>query len=176
MEDEDDIAGKIGDLIRLGLIVSVDLAEGLAVVQCGEVMSPPCPWMELAGEFRSWRPPSTGEQVLLVCPEGDIAAGVIMRGLFSTAFPAPASDPNHHFHGPDGLTIKLTGDGIEITAPGDVAITGDVKVTGMITATDIITSDIDVIARPGGPREVSLVRHLHASAPTGNAPVSDLDS
>ncbi|MFA7597667.1 MAG: phage baseplate assembly protein V [Novosphingobium sp.] len=173
MEDEDDLAGKIGDLIRLGLVLSVDLGEGLAVVQCGDVESPPCPWIELAGQFRSWRPPSVGEQVLLVCPEGDIAAGVIVRGLFSDSFPAPAADENHHFHGPDGLTIKLTGDGIEIAAPGDVKITGDVKVTGKITATNIITSDVDVIARPGTARAVSLVRHMHSSAPNDNAPEED---
>lgn len=174
MEDEEDLAAKIGDMIRLGLITSVDLGAGLAVVQAGDVVSPPCPWTELAGQFRSWRPPSVGEQVLLICPESDIAAGIIIRGLFSDSFSAPASDENHHFHGPDGLTIKLTGSGIEIQAPGDVKITGDVNVTGKITATDIITSDIDVIAKPGTLHEVSLVRHMHASAPNQNIPIEDL--
>lgn len=131
MEDEDDIPGKIGDVIRLGLVASVDLGAGLAVVTCGEIDSPPCPWVELAGSFRSWRPPSEGEQVLLVCPEGDIAGGIVLRGLFSNSFPAPASDEDHQLFGPDGLVIKLTGDGIEITAPGDVIVHGDVIADGV---------------------------------------------
>ena len=173
MESDADILGKIGDLIRIGLVLSVDLSAGLAVVQIGDITSPPCPWLELAGQFRTWMPPSEGEQVLLLCPEGDIAGGVILRGLFSSSFPPPASDSDHHFEGPDGLTIKLTGNGVEIVAPGNVQITGDVKVAGKITATDIITSDIDVIALVGTPAEVSLVRHMHAAAPTGNAPAAN---
>lgn len=143
MEDEEDIPGKIGDMIRLGRIASIDLASGLAVVHCGDIESPPCPWTELAGAFRTWCPPSEGEQVLLVCPEGDIAGGVILRGLFSGSFPAPASDADPQLHGPDGLIVKLTGDGIEITAPGNVRIDGDLTVTGTITGeTDVIAAGI----------------------------------
>lgn len=143
MEDEEDIPGKIGDVIRLGRVASVDLAAGLAVVRCGEIESPPCPWTELAGAFRTWCPPTEGEQVLLVCPEGDIGGGVILRGLFSTSFPAPASDDARQLHGPDGLIVKLTGDGIEITAPGKVRIDGDLTVTGTITGeTDVIAAGI----------------------------------
>jgi len=143
MEDEEDIPGKIGDVIRLGRVVSVDMASALAVVRCGEIESPPCPWTELAGAFRTWCPPTEGEQVLLVCPEGDIAGGVILRGLLSTSFPAPASDDAHRLHGPDGLILKLTGDGIEITAPGHVRIDGDLTVTGTVTGeTDVIAAGI----------------------------------
>jgi len=169
MEDEDDTHGKIGDLLRLGLVSSVDLSSGTAEVQCGEITSPACPWVELAGNFRTWRPPTVGEQVLLLCPEGDIAGGIILRGLLSTSFPAPASDENHHLIGADGLTIKLTSEGIVIEAPGDVEITGDVKITGNLSVdgdadiTGTATADQDVVG--GG---ISLKSHKHTGVQPGS--------
>lgn len=137
MEDEDDIPGKIGDVIRIGKVASVDLAAGHAVVTSGDIETPPSPWLEYSGNFTTWTPPCEGEQVLLICPEGDIAGAIVVRGLFSDANPAKASDDNHYLHGKDGLIIKLTGAGIEIEAPGKVKITGDVAITGNLTATTI---------------------------------------
>lgn len=182
MEHDDDIPGKIGDLIRLGRIASVDLAAGLAEVECGEVTSPPVPWIELAGNFRTWTPPSEGEQVVLICPEADIAGAFILRGLLSNAFPAPASDENHHLHAADGLTIKLTSDGIEIVAPGgiditaDVTITGDVSITGDLSVDGdaAVTGDADVEGTVTGQSDVvaagiSGKGHTHPGVQSGSA-------
>jgi len=154
--DETDTQGLIGDLLRIGTIASVDLADATATVQAGDVASPPLPWMEWAGAFRTWSPPSVGEQVLLICPEGDIAAAVILRGLYSDARPAPASDENPSLHGPGGLVITLTPDGLQITAPGGLSIEGDVSITGTLTASD------DVIG--GG---ISLKTHPHSGVQPG---------
>lgn len=176
MEDEDDIPGKIGDLLRLGRIASVDLVAGLAEVECGEVLSPPVPWTELAGAFRTWTPPSEGEQVLLICPEADIAGAFILRGLLSNSFPAPASDENHHLHGADGLTIKLTPDGIVIEAPGAITITGDVSITGNLAVDGdaSVTGDADVDGTVTGQTDVvaagiSGKSHTHPGVQSGAA-------
>lgn len=156
--DEDDLPGLLGDLLRFGTVATVDLAAATATVACGDVVSPPLHWLQWAGEFRLWSPPSAGEQVLLICPEGDIAGGVILRGLNSAAFPAPGSDANPQLHGKDGLIITLTGDGLQITAPGGVTIDGDVNVTGTITASE------DVLG--GG---ISLKSHTHGGVQAGAA-------
>lgn len=158
MEDEDDIHGKIGDLIRLGTIMSVDLVAATAIVQSGDVVSPALHWIEQAGAFRTWSPPTVDEQVMLLCPEGDIAGGVILRGLFSNDFPKLGSSVNPQINGPDGLVITLTGDGIQIVAPGGVAIEGDVTVTGTVTASE------DVVG--GG---ISLKSHKHGGVQAGGA-------
>jgi phage baseplate assembly protein gpV len=158
MQDADDIPGLIGDLLRLGTIASVDLAAATATVNSGDVVTPALPWTEMAGAFRSWSPPSVGEQVLLLCPEGDVAGALILRGLYSTAFPAPGTDANPQIHGPDGLVITFTPNGLTIVAPGGVAITGDVTVTGTLTAsTDVI----------GGGK--SLKSHKHSGVQAGGA-------
>jgi len=149
--DETDTQDLIGDLLRIGAVASVDLAGATATVQAGDVLSPDLPWLEWAGSFRTWVPPSVGEQVLLLCPEGDIAGGIILRGLFSNARPAPASDENPQIHGPAGLVITLTPDGLQIVAPGDVAIEGNVAITGTLTASeDVIGGGISLKTHPHG--------------------------
>ncbi|HET6536710.1 MAG TPA: phage baseplate assembly protein V [Sphingopyxis sp.] len=163
MED-DDINGLIGDLIRFGVIHSVDLANGVAVVEAGDILTPAMPWTEQAGSFRTWRPPSVGEQVILLCPEGDIEGGVILRGLFSNSFPAPANDEYQHLYGADGLIITLTGDGLAITAPGGAAITADVTITGNLDVSGTITASEDVVG--GG---ISLKDHKHGGVQAGTA-------
>ena len=168
--EESDIHGRIGDLIRLGTIDSVDLAAATAVFRAGDVVSPPMPWLEWAGTFRSWSPPSVGEQVLLLCPEADIAAGVIVRGLYSSAAPAPASDATHQIHGAAGLVITLTENGIAISAPsgvrikGDVTITGDVSIDGNASVTGTMTAETDAVGAG-----ISLKEHKHSGVAAGSA-------
>lgn len=164
MED-DDINGLIGDLIRFGTVRSVDLAAGEAVVEVGEVVSPPLPWRECAvGDFRTWFPPSENEQIILLCPEGDIEGGVILRGLFSNAFPAPANGEDPEIHGPEGLIIKFLPDGLHIIAPGDIAIEGNVTITGDLDVTGTATASEDVVG--GG---ISLKNHKHGNVQAGSA-------
>jgi len=162
--DEDDIPGQLGDLLRIGTVESVDLGSATAVFRGGDVLSPPLPWMEWAGSFRTWTPPSAGEQVILLCPEGDIAGGVILRGIYSNAFPAPANDATHQIHGAAGLVITLTDDGLQIVAPGDVEITGNVQITGDVNVTGTVTADTDVVAD-----SISLKSHTHGGVQSGGS-------
>lgn len=163
-EPDDDIPGLIGDLLRLGTVETIDLAAATATVKTGDVTSPALPWLECAGAWRTWSPPSVGEQVLLLAPEGDIAAAVILRGLYSTAFPKLGIDAHPRFDGPSGLSITFTEDGITIAAPGSIAITGPVSITGDVSVTGQITASVDVI---GGGK--SLKGHKHGGVQAGGA-------
>jgi phage baseplate assembly protein V len=165
MEEDEDIDGRLGDLIRKGVIQSVDLGAGLAVFEAGDIVSPPLPWIEAAaGAFRTWTPPSKGEQVILISPEGDIEGGIIMRGLLSNKFPAPSSDANHSIHGKDGLIITLVSDGLVITAPSGVVIEGDVTITGELGVIGNVTASEDVTASG-----ISLKEHKHGNVQAGAA-------
>lgn len=174
MAQSDDIPGLIGDVIRIGMIETVDLSAARITVRLGEIVSPPLPWLELAGAFRSWTPPVVGEQVLLLCAEGDIAHGCALRGLYSTAFPAPADDGRARLLMPDGTTIDydpdthelaitLAGGKATIIAPEGVSITGNVSVDGDMDLTGRLTARDDVIADGK-----SLKGHKHSAVQPGS--------
>ena len=86
---------RIANLVRQGHVVEVNAAEGLARVEFEDGwVSDALPWMTgAAGALRIWSVPAEGEQVSVLAPSGEPAAGFILRGLFSTDFPPPSDDP-----------------------------------------------------------------------------------
>jgi len=96
------------NLIRLGTIAALDATQARCRVQSGELMTDWLAWLSTsAGTTRTWQPPAIGEQVLLLCPGGDCAAGVVVRGLYSDQFPAPsANETSHLIRYPDGARLE----------------------------------------------------------------------
>lgn len=150
MDFHGDLPSDLDDMIRFGVVVSVDGAR--AVVACGEITSPPLPWLTLAGQVSAFVPPSPGEQVVVLCPSGDIAGAIILGGLYSNANPAPAESPRILLKCADGstfaydagahaLTVTLAAGSGKIVAPQGFEIQGDVTITGKLSTTDDVTID-----------------------------------
>ena len=160
MSDPADTQRLVGDVARLGTIALVDLPNATCRVTIGDITTADLPWLaQRAGGTSIWSPPTVGEQCMLICPEGDTDAGVVLLGIFSDANPAPASTDLFLAKFADGaivsydpaahkLTATLPGGGkAAITATGGVAITGDVMITGKLS----VSSDAHV----GGDASVS---------------------
>lgn len=161
-----------GEVLRLGTIASVDHAGATCTVTSGDILTDDLPWIaQRAGNVRIWSPPSIGEQCLLVAPEGDLAAGLVIVGLYSDACPPPSINPDVTLtEYPDGaivaydhvahrLTATLPAGGtVAIDAPGGVAIKGDLIVEGVITATDDVKAGA-----------ISLKDHKHGQVQAGAA-------
>ncbi|HZG32463.1 MAG TPA: phage baseplate assembly protein V [Sphingopyxis sp.] len=181
----EDIPFDPSALIRFGVVASVDLDAGRVVMALGdpdeeELTTPPLRWFAWrAGATRSWSPPTEGEQGMILCPEGELALGIVLFGINSDDFPAPGStieelvefadgariayDPESHTLTaalPGGSTVDVTADQVNIT--GDAAIAGNVAITGDLTVTGTITADTDVI---GGGK--SLKNHKHTAVTAG---------
>lgn len=77
--------------VMMGVIESIDRDAGTVRVQFEEDWtSADLPWVEAgAGGFRTRHDPSVGEQVMVACPGGDPAQGVVMGRLSRTASPLP---------------------------------------------------------------------------------------
>lgn len=165
-------------LLRVATIATVDLAAARCTVTLEDgAESPALPWIApRMGEIKAWAPPSVGEQVLLLCPAGEISAGLVLGGICSSANPAPTDekialvrfsdgaslsyDPLASellIELPAGATTVLKSDGgVEIL--GTVTITGDAEISGKVTAGD------DVLAG-----SISLKGHKHAGVQSGSA-------
>lgn len=163
------------DAVRLGTVVELDLATATARVDiAGEGEDTQTGWLTWgigrAGETKVWLPPSVGEQVIVLCPDGDLESGVIIASLFSDANAAPANSATASITFKDGATLSynpatnildvaLPANGrVNIMAPAGLAITGDIALTGKLTASD------DVIAAGK-----SLKSHKHTAVQAGAA-------
>lgn len=173
-----------GEVLRLGTIASLDLANATCTAQSGDIVTGDIPWIaQRAGNVRTWSPPSVGEQCLILAPEGDLAAALAIVGLYSDACPPPSADPNVSLvEYPDGaiiaydhviheLTVTLpAGGAATIEAPGgvtiigDTGIVGDTHIAGSLNVSGTITANEDVIG--GG---ISLKSHKHGQVQAGTA-------
>lgn len=146
---------------RIGVVESVDLNAGTVIVRFGEQLSPPIEWLGPSGRLKVWAPPSEGEQVSVVAPEGDPEQAVVIGGLRSSRY-APLFLGAGFGIEIDGelrityeaesrrLSFDLPAD-IHIVAPSgarleaDVVIDGDVQVNGDLKASGVVTGDTDVV-------------------------------
>ncbi len=168
---------QLNNLLREGSISQVDHASARCRVRSGQVHTDLIPWLTpAAGGVRVWAPPSVGEQVLLLCVDGDLANAIALRGLFCDAFPAPSSSPDLTLiQFADGATVAYdsaahalaatlpTGGTVSIVAEGGVRITGPVTIAGDVTVSGAIEASDDVVG--GG---ISLMGHTHRGVQPGS--------
>ena len=156
--DLGELARRLMNILRPGAIAETDLSDPRAPrarvrYADGPALTGWLPWMAAAGEDRDWRPPSIGEQVLVLSPCGELSAGWILPGSYSDGFPAPDSSASKRVTayrdgaivGYDTGTHELSavlpaGGSASIEAPEGVAVTGDVTITGDLSADDVSDS------------------------------------
>ncbi len=81
-------------MVMIGTVIDVDALSGRARVQIGELQTAKLPWLSpRMGNRRDWNPPKGGEQVLVLCHNGDPAQGLIVASLGYDANPNPSSNP-----------------------------------------------------------------------------------
>lgn len=108
------------NLVRKGRILEVNHQGPIPTcrVQSGDLQTNWIPWLAVAaGETRDWSPPTVGEPVLLLCPGGDPADAVALRGLNAEDKPAPDDNPSTHTRVyPDGAVVTYDHDAHSLTA------------------------------------------------------------
>lgn len=173
--DLGEIARRLANVVRAGTIAEIDLGAARVRVRYGEdpsggpVLTGWLSWIApAAGEDRDWRPPSVGEQVLLLAPFGELSAGFALAGIYLASFPAPeASGAKRSMLYRDGARIEYDSETHELSAvlpaagkasieapgglavEGDTEITGDLSVTGDLSATGDISAGGDISAKKG---------------------------
>ena len=188
-QSPDEIPADLATLVRLGTVLSVDLAEARCIVRYGDpdgeddAETPPIRWlMPRAGLTRIWSPPSVGEQVLLLAPDGQLGAAIALTGIVQDSFPPLGNSKAEAIEWEDGakitydpkahaLTAILPANGtalIEATGGiilrGDVTIDGDLTVQGAAQVDETLTATEDVVADG-----ISLTGHTHGGVQPGAA-------
>lgn len=195
LRHREDIPADLASMVRIGSVIDVDLAEARCVVRFGDPddpepgETPPIRWLApRAGLTRIWSPPSIGEQVLLIAPDGQLGAAVAVMGIVQDAFPPLGNSETEQIEFADGARIEYdpalhalkavlpAGGTAQLDAPGGitlrgpVAIEGDVSITGAATVSQTLTAAADVIADG-----VSLKSHVHSGVSSGTAKTAPPD-
>jgi len=111
---------RISNVLQVGTITAVDGATGRARVKVGDLDLPPISVAQFrAGGLSLWWMPTVGEQVLVACPSGDAAQGIVLASIF--AGNAPSADAGTPMIELAGGTMKVNGT-LELT--GDVIAGG----------------------------------------------------
>lgn len=158
MTRDTDLARRIDNLIRLGTIAEVDHGRALCRVQTGGLLTDWLPWFaRRAGNTLTWCPPTVGEQVMVFCPSGEPAAGMVLTGLYTTAHDQPSASPDDHVTlYPDGARIAYNHATHALTVTGistatvqasthvtvdcpESTITGNVLIMGTLTVQKHLT-------------------------------------
>jgi phage baseplate assembly protein V len=148
------------NLLQVGTVAEADYAKARVRVLIGGLTSAWLPWITArAGGDRTWAAPEVSEQVLVACPDGDPANGVVVGAIYQQAHAAPADNADitrteysdgaivEYDRGahkliatlPGGGAIEATAPGgvevtaaagVDVIAPGEVTIVGNVRITG----------------------------------------------
>lgn len=108
MMNDPDVYRRLADMIRIGVVHEVRHTKPPRCrVADGDLLTGWLPWIELrAGELLTWNPPSVGEQCVLLAPNGNLSAAVVLVGINSDQHPAPGDKQGQHLqHYSDGGRI-----------------------------------------------------------------------
>ena len=182
--DPQEAARAIGMLLRAGTVAQVDHATARVRFTTGDITTDWLPWFEMRaggqGKNRTWRPPSAGEQGLMLAPGGELGRAFILPGVFSDGMPAGANTEGtvrEDFNGTDfwqwkdgklacecadeiafkvgGATFTIGTDSIRMEAGGAT----------LELAGSLVTASTDVVAEG-----ISLTKHKHTGVMVGPMP------
>ena len=131
--DHSELLRLLLNLIRFGTIADIDHDAQRVRVHVGKNTTNWRPWISMrAGDAQTWFPPSLGEQVIVLSPEGDFTQAAILPAIYSDKSTTPSTNPAHHTtRYADGAVVQydrdshilsaLLPDGTSVTvAPGKV--------------------------------------------------------
>jgi phage baseplate assembly protein V len=144
----------LANAAQLGRVAETDYPKARArVILTDGLRSAWLPWLACrAGGDRTWWAPEVDEQVLVVCPDGDPARGVIVGALYCQDASAPAdAETVHRTEYKDGASIEYDraahalkatlpdGGTAELTAKGGITLIGPTEVRGTLKVTEATT-------------------------------------
>lgn len=122
-------ARLISQLVMIGVVRALDEAKAMVRVDVDGLITGWIPFT--AGRAgpgaREWSAPDVGEQVVVVCPYGDPAQGVVIGSIYRDKYPAPASAKEaHRVEYADGAFVQYDsaskGYEIDVQAGGSITL------------------------------------------------------
>lgn len=142
-----DLLRRLCNIARVGIVTEID--GKFARVSSGDNTTTWIPWaVARAGDTRTWLPPSVGEQVIIISPDGELRNAFIIGSLYCDAHDAPATGTGHHVTYLDGAEFIYSPKDSSLHVSGIKTLTLDASSTvkvncaaAILTANKKITLD-----------------------------------
>lgn len=126
---------RVRNMMRYVNVVEVDPAKGLVRVK--DDGSDPdqtfesdwIPWMEQAGQTKTWTPPSVGQPMMMLSPSGNMADAIAVSGRFSNQNGQPSQKGDENVETIGDTTITRSGSKVTIKSP-TIVLDGEVHLGG----------------------------------------------
>lgn len=190
-----DLTRRLANLLRAGRVEAVDLEAARCRVRFGDIVTAWLPFVSAkAGEDRTWHPPEVGEQVLVLSPSGELTAGFVLGGVYTTAYPPPSTSPDvSRMLFKDGATatydralhsltldLPASGSSLVITVNGDVTVSASGNALVEAEGSTTVSAGLDIRLEPGSgivtvagdvvtDSGVSLNTHVHGGVDPGGS-------
>ena len=114
---------RMKGLLRQGTVAEVDPAAGTVRLKLGEgsegeYLSAPIPYTQTAGAMKFHNPPSVGQQMSAVSPDGDLRKAMAMPLGWSGENASPSKAGDQHVMTFGDVTVTITGGSLVIDAGG----------------------------------------------------------
>ena len=132
-----DLEHRVKGMARHGTVEEVDPGGGLVRLKIGETDSGPVltgwiPYSQTAGAMKFHNPPSVGQQMTAMSPNGDLRQATAMPLGWSDAEASPSGAGDQHVMTFGSVTVTLEGDSVTIetgaainlTAGSEIVMTG----------------------------------------------------
>lgn len=129
----DDVYGQLAEhgrlmtnMVRPGTLKSYDPKTALGVADVG-FETRGLKWFEHAGAMKSWHPPSPGQQLMMLSPNGNPGLGLLIPYGYSQDNPAPSQDGGENVLAKRGdVRLSLTEKGFTFAVGGQsIVLDGD---------------------------------------------------
>ncbi|OVZ93437.1 baseplate assembly protein [Yersinia kristensenii] len=129
----------LANIIRIGIVSDVDLANGLCRVKIGNLETDWLNWLTLrAGRVCFWSAPSMGEQVMVLSIGGELTTGFVLPAIFSDANPAPSQSADAIvITFPDGARFEYEPETSHLAVTGIASAAIDANKSVSVTAPNI---------------------------------------
>ncbi len=119
----EDLERRMSGAFRQGTVTEVDPEAGTVRLKLGEAdqgdfLSAPVAYAQTAGAMKFHNPPSEGQQMMLLSPDGDLRNALAMPFGFSAANASPSGAGDQHVMTFGDVRIELTGGGATISVGG----------------------------------------------------------
>lgn len=118
-----DLERRMASLIRVAPVEEVNAAEGWVRANLGEgdsgpLLGPKVPYAQFAGALKVHTPPTKGQNMTFIAPNGDTRQAIALPMTWSDEHPSPSSDEGENVITFGNVRLTLKGGAVQVTVGG----------------------------------------------------------